>query len=104
MVASWNLPTREGWRSLAVIRDRYPRRVVGWSMAATLERALVVHTLHHARIRRQPNTALVHHSDRGSQYARSDYQGQRAIAQIKTRMSRKGNCWDNAVMERFSPR
>ncbi len=61
------LPTREGWLYLAVVLDLYARRVVGWSMGATLERMLVIRALEHALNRRQPSVGLLHHSDRGSQ-------------------------------------
>ena len=95
------LPTREGWLYLAVVLDLYARRVVGWSMDATLERSLVMRALEAALKGRQPSAGLLHHSDRGSQYASSDYQTLLAQADIKPSMSRKGNCWDNAVMESF---
>lgn len=95
------LPTREGWLYLAVVLDLYARRVVGWSMAATLERSLVIRALEGALQGRQPLAGLLHHSDRGSQYASSDYQALLTKAEIKPSMSRKGNCWDNAVMESF---
>jgi transposase InsO family protein len=95
------LPTREGWLYLAAILDVYARRVIGWSMAATLERSLVVHALRHALDRREVRAGLLHHSDRGSQYASGEYQALLDTAGIKPSMSRKGNCWDNAVMESF---
>lgn len=95
------LPTRQGWLYLAVVLDVYARRVVGWSMAVTLERSLVVHALRHALDRRKVSTGLLHHSDRGSQYARGEYRALLATAAIKPSMSGKGNCWDNAVMESF---
>lgn len=63
------LPTREGWLYLAVVLDLYARRVVGWSMASTLERSLVIRALQHGLDCRQPGSGLLHHSDRGSQYA-----------------------------------
>ena len=95
------LPTREGWLYLAVILDLFARRVVGWSMQPTLERRLVLAALDHALQQRRPGTPLVHHSDRGSQYASGDYQDQLAAAGIQCSMSRRGNCWDNAPMESF---
>lgn len=95
------LPTREGWLYLAVVLDLYARRVVGWSMQPTLERKLVLTALGDAIGRRQPGAGLLHHSDRGSQYASGEYQALLASAQITPSMSRKGNCWDNAAMERF---
>jgi putative transposase len=93
--------TREGWLYLAVVLDLYARRVVGWSMQVTLERSLVIAALQNAICRRQPPPGLLHHSDRGSQYASSDYQALLTQAQMQCSMSRKGNCWDNAVMESF---
>jgi transposase InsO family protein len=95
------LATREGWLYLAVVLDLYARRVVGWSMQDSLERSLVIAALRDAIQRRQPPAGLLHHSDRGSQYASSDYQALLAKAQMIGSMSRKGNCWDNAVMESF---
>jgi putative transposase len=95
------LPTRQGWLYLAVVLDLYARRVVGWSMDSTMERSLVIDALEHALNRRQPRSGLLHHSDRGSQYASSEYQALLAQSEITPSMSRKGNCWDNAVMESF---
>jgi putative transposase len=95
------LPTREGWLYLAVVLDLFARRIVGWSMQPTLERGLVLAALEHALHRRQPPPDLLHHSDRGSQYASADYQALLAQAKMRSSMSRKGNCWDNAAMESF---
>lgn len=95
------LPTREGWLYLAVVLDLYARRVVGWSMQPTLERGLVVAALQDACRRRRPPPGLLHHSDRGSQYASADYQAVLHAAQMTSSMSRTGNCWDNAAMESF---
>jgi len=95
------LPTREGWLYLAVVLDLFARRVVGWSMQPTLERGLVLAALDHALRRRQPPSGLLHHRDRGSQYARAAYQALVTQAQMQCSMSRKGNCWDNAAMESF---
>jgi putative transposase len=95
------LPTREGWLYLAVVLDLFARRIVGWSMQPTLERGLVLAALDHAVQRRQPPPGLLHHSDRGSQYASADYQALLTQAQMRSSMSRKGNCWDNAAMESF---
>jgi transposase InsO family protein len=95
------LPTREGWLYLAVVLDLFARRVVGWSMQPTLERGLVLAALTHALERRQPQPDLLHHSDRGSQYASSEYQALLVQTQMRSSMSRKGNCWDNAAMESF---
>lgn len=95
------LATRQGWLYLAVVLDLFGRRIVGWSMQPTLERGLVLAALEHALQRRQPPPGLLHHSDRGSQYASADYQALLAQAQMRSSMSRKGNCWDNAAMESF---
>jgi len=95
------LPTRQGWLYLAVVLDLFGRRVVGWSMQASLERGLVMAALNHAWQRRQPPPGLLHHSDRGSQYASADYQALLTQAKMRSSMSRKGNCWDNAAMESF---
>jgi putative transposase len=95
------LPTREGWLYLAVVLDLFARRVVGWSMQPSLDRGLVLAALDHALHRRHPPPGLLHHSDRGSQYASADYQALMTQAQMRSSMSRKGNCWDNAAMESF---
>jgi putative transposase len=95
------LPTREGWLYLAVVLDLFARRVVGWSMQPTLERGLVLAALEHALQRRQAPAGLLQHSDRGSQYASADYQALLTQAHMRSSMSGKGDCWDNAAMESF---
>lgn len=95
------LATREGWLYLAVVLDLFARRAVGWATAVTLERQLVLTALEDALRRREPPAGLLHHSDRGSQYASGDYQGRLTEAGCISSMSRKGNCWDNAPMESF---
>lgn len=95
------LATRDGWLYLAVVLDLYARRVVGWSMQPTLDRSLVLAALQHAITRRQPPPGLIHHSDRGSQYASADYRALLGEHQMTASMSRRGNCWDNAAMESF---
>jgi transposase InsO family protein len=95
------LATREGWLYLACVLDLFARRVVGWSMQTTLERQLVVTALEDALRRRQVQPGLLHHSDRGSQYASADYQQLLKQHAITASMSRTGNCWDNAAMESF---
>ena len=95
------VPTREGWVYLAVILDLYSRKVVGWAIGDNMERGLVLRALHMALLHRQPPTHLIHHSDRGSQYASGDYRNALALNGIECSMSRKGNCWDNAVAESF---
>ena len=95
------IPTAESWLYLAVVLDLYSRRIVGWAMAATLETSLVLTALRMALDTRQPEPGLVHHSDRGSQYASQDYRAVLTKHQIQASMSRKGNCYDNAAMESF---
>lgn len=95
------IPTREGWLYLAAVLDLGSRRVVGWAMDASLEERVVLEALRMALGQRQPATALLHHSDRGSQYAGGAYQGLLAAYGLRCSMSRKGDCWDNAVVESF---
>lgn len=95
------LATREGWLYLAVLLDLYSRRVVGWALTSTLEQFLTHQSLERALALRQPTAGLLHHSDRGSQYAATDYQGQLIQKGILCSMSRKGDCWDNAPVESF---
>jgi len=95
------LATREGWLYLAVVLDLFARRVVGWSMQPTLERHLVLAALRHALAGRRPPAGLIHHSDRGSQYASADYRAMLTSAELQPSMSRAGDCWDNAAMESF---
>ena len=93
--------TRQGWLYLAVVLDLFSRQVVGWAMGQSIDTQLVLGALDMALKSRKPPRGLLHHSDRGSQYASADYQ--RALEQraIRCSMSRKGNCWDNAVVESF---
>jgi transposase InsO family protein len=93
--------TREGWLYLAAILDLFSRRVVGWSMSEEITRQLALDALKTALLRRQPPRGLIHHSDRGSQYASSDYRRLLKANGIVCSMSRRGNCWDNAVAESF---
>ena len=98
------MPTREGWLYLAVVEDLFSRMIVGWSMAETMESRLVVDALEMAAARRLPlkgSSALVAHSDRGSQYASDHYQRVLASEGIVCSMSEVGQCWDNAPMESF---
>ena len=93
--------TYEGWLYLAAILDLFSRRVVGWAVSANNDRALALGALDRATTERAPAEGLIHHSDRGSVYASDDYgQGLTKIGAIKS-MSRKGDCWDNAVAESF---
>ncbi len=93
--------TQEGWMYLAVVIDLYSRRVVGWAMDRRMKKALVIRALLMAINLRQPPPGLIHHSDRGSQYASRAYQKLLAQHGMVCSMSRKGNCWDNAPVERF---
>ena len=95
------VPTREGWLYLAVILDLASRLVVGWSMGETLETKLVIGALEMALQRRRPGPGLLHHSDRGVQYASNEYRELLEEQKAVVSMSRKGNCWDNAVAESF---
>jgi len=93
--------TLEGWLYLAVIMDLYSRGIVGWSMAERLTSPLVRDALQMALKQRRPSQGLLHHSDRGSQYAGGDYQELLTKNGLVCSMSRKGNCWDNAPVESF---
>lgn len=93
--------TREGWLYLAVVLDLYSRAIVGWSVQPRMTRELVCDALTMALWRRKTVKGLVAHSDRGSQYASGDYQRLLAHYGIECSMSRKGNCYDNAVAESF---
>ncbi|QHT66941.1 IS3 family transposase [Rhodocytophaga rosea] len=93
--------TKEGWLYLAVVLDLFSRRIVGWSMQANLSRKLVIGALQMATQTRHPPDGLLHHSDRGSQYASQDYQQLLDRAGMVCSMSRKGNCYDNAPTESF---
>ena len=95
------VPTRQGWLYLAVVLDLASRMVVGWAMRPTLESELATDALEMALWRRRPSRGLVHHSDRGAQYASTDYRERLASQAAVVSMSRKGNCWDNAVAESF---
>ena len=95
------IPTKQGWLYLAVILDLYSRMVVGWSMSGNCDGKLTGYALEQALARRHPKAGLLHHSDRGSQYTAHAYQAYLRQYGIQSSMSRKGNCWDNAVMESF---
>lgn len=95
------LATRQGLLYLAVVVDLYSRRVVGWAMRHTQEQRLVLDALAMAVAQRQPPPGLVHHSDRGRQYASTAYHAQLAARGLQPSMSRVGDCWDNAVVESF---
>lgn len=93
--------TWEGWLYLAVVLDLFSRRVVGWAAADHMRTELVLEALSTALERRQPTRGLLHHSDQGSQYASFDYQRELDRRGITCSMSRRGDCYDNAVAESF---
>lgn len=95
------IPTTDGWLYLAAILDLYSRAVVGWAMDRLRDERLVLGALHMALVRRQPAPGVLHHSDRGSQYTSGSYQALLAQHGLVVSMSRRGNCYDNAVMESF---
>ncbi len=93
--------TGTGWLYLAMVMDLFSRKVVGWAMAPSMPASLVCQALQMAISQRRPKAGLIVHSDRGSQYASAQYQALLAKHGFICSMSRKGNCWDNAVAERF---
>jgi len=95
------IPTGEGWLYLAGVIDLCSRKIVGWSMADHMETSLVSDALTMALVHRRPEQGLLHHSDRGVQYASDDYQHLLRSSGMEVSMSGKGDCWDNAVMESF---
>ena len=90
--------TREGWLYLAVVLDLYSRKVVGWSMASTMNRELVLNALMMTIRTRKPAPGLTMHSDRGSQYASNNFQSLLRSYAMVCSMSRKGHCWENSVV------
>jgi putative transposase len=95
------VPTQEGWLYLAVVLDLASRRVIGWCADRVLDQSLTLRALEHALTLRRPPPGLIHHSDRGVQYASAAYQQQLREHEIVPSMSRVGDCWDNAVVESF---
>jgi putative transposase len=94
------IATEEGWLFLAVVIDLFSRKVVGWSMRPDMHRRLVIDALEMGLFQRRPQKGkLIFHSDRGSQYASDDFRAVLDRHDIRASMSRKGNCWDNAVTE-----
>ena len=93
--------TRSGWLYLAAVMDLYSRKIIGWDMAPTMPAQLVCSALQMAITQRSPAPGLILHSDRGSQYASDTHRALLERHGLRASMSRKGNCWDNAVMERF---
>ena len=95
------IPTNEGWLYLATVIDLYSRRIVGWSMDDNMKTSLVNDALNMALRSRKPPKGLIWHTDRGSQYASYAHRDLLELHGIQQSMSRKGNCWDNAVAESF---
>lgn len=95
------IPTDEGWLYLASIMDLYQREIVGWYADKQMTKALVLKALDRAYEKKQPKGQVLHHSDRGSQYASKDYQDRLEQYKMLGSMSRKGNCYDNACIESF---
>jgi putative transposase len=95
------LACEQGWEYLATVMDLHSRRIVGWAMQSSLERSLTLRALEMAITQRRPGPGLIHHSDRGSQYACADYQHLLAGHGLIPSMSRKGDVWDNAPKESF---
>jgi transposase InsO family protein len=93
--------TGSGWLYLAAVLDLFSRKVVGWAAAPNMPARLVCDALNMALGQRRPPPGLIVHSDRGSQYASHEYRGLLQRHALTGSMSRKGNCWDNAVIERF---
>ena len=93
--------TRSGWLYLAAVLDLHSRKIVGWAMAPQMPATLVCAALQMAIVQRNPGAGLIMHSDRGTQYASAAHQTLLKKYGLIGSMSRKGNCWDNAVMERF---
>ena len=95
------VPTEKGWLYFAAVMDLYSRRIIGWSMSERIDSRLVTDALRMAIEQRRPVAGLIHHSDRGVQYACENFQEMLKANGIACSMSRKGNCWDNACMESF---
>ena len=93
--------TRQGWSYLAIVMDLHSRRIVGWSFALQADTELVIQALQQARQSRRPAAGLIFHSDQGCQYTSARFVSDLKANGMIQSMSRKGNCWDNAVVERF---
>jgi putative transposase len=93
--------TDEGWLYVAGVKDLFTKELVGWAIDTRLTASLAIAALDMATRRKQPGGGLLHHSDRGVQYACGDYQHRLRLYGMRPSMSRKGNCWDNAPMESF---
>jgi putative transposase len=95
------VPTTEGWLYLAVLIDMYSRRVVGWAMSERIDQQLALDALNMALLQRRVKPGLIHHTDQGRQYSSGAYQAVLEHHAIRASMSRRGNCYDNAVAESF---
>jgi len=95
------IATQEGWLYLAVVIDLFSRRIIGWAMNQRMEATLVNDAMTMALLKRKPAAGLIWHTDRGSQYASNSHRQLLSANGIRQSMSRKGNCWDNAVAESF---
>lgn len=95
------IATRRGWLYLAVLLDLYSRKVIGWAMSERNNKELVLDALNMALARRQPQSRVLHHTDRGSIYGSDEYQNALRASGLEPSMSRKGDCYDNAVAESF---
>jgi len=95
------IPTKEGWLYLAVVLDLYSRRVVGWATSARMDAQLALDSLRMASERRDLRGPAIHHSDQGSQYASDSFRHFLRTLNMACSMSRRANCWDNAVVESF---
>lgn len=93
--------TLEGWLYVAIVVDLFSRQVVGWAIDSHMRASLCVKALQMAFWRRKPGPGLLHHSDRGSQYASAEYRQHLGLMKMRQSMSRKGNCWDNSPTERL---
>lgn len=95
------IATRNGWLYLAVLLDLYSRKIIGWAMSDQINKQLVVNALIMALEKRQPRSEVIHHTDRGSIYGSDEYRNKLIAAGLTPSMSRKGDCYDNAVAESF---
>ena len=95
------IPTRLGWLYLAVLLDLYSRKIIGWSMSERLDKRLVLDTLDMALLRRKPKSEVLHHTDQGAVYTADEYREKLSDYRLTASMSRRANCYDNAVAESF---
>ena len=95
------IQTKQGWLYLAIVMDLYSRKIIGWAMSDRINTSLVERALESALAQRTQHKGMLFHSDRGVQYASDSYQALLSQHKIINSMSRKGNCWDNAVVESF---